>query len=325
LTIKLFNIVQEIMKSELHVIFGTGPLGKSVMRELLNRDVRIRMVNRSGQAVAPEQVEIVATDAYDSQNTRVVTQGAAVVYQCAQPAYTQWPTLFPKLQESIVQGVAANDAKLIVGDNLYMYGAVKGVLREDLPNAAKTRKGRTRAQMSEALINAHRQGIVRVAIARASDFYGPGVVDSVLGDRVFPAILAGKTASAVGNLDLPHTYTFIDDFGKALVMLGEQEKSLGQIWHVPNAETITTRELLTLAFTEAGHLPKMSGMGKFMMRIGGIFIAGARETVEMMYEFEQPFVVDHSKYVKLFGNHATPMHKGIQQTLEWYRHHVGYL
>jgi nucleoside-diphosphate-sugar epimerase len=309
------------MNLELHVIFGTGPLGQAVMRELLTRNVRIRMVNRSGKATVPESVEIIGADAYDSQNTCAVTQGATVVYQCAQPAYTQWQTLFPKLQSSIVQGVAASGAKLIVGDNLYMYGSVKGVLREDLPNAAKTQKGRTRAQMAEALIDAHQQGIVRVAIARGSDFYGPGVVDSVMGDRVFPAILAGKTAVAVGNLDLPHTYTFIEDFGKALVILGEQEEALGQIWHVPNAETITTREFLTLAFEEAGHLPKMSGMGKSMMRLGGIFIPGARETVEMMYEFEQPFVVDHSKYVQAFGNHATPIDMGIQRTLEWYRHH----
>jgi nucleoside-diphosphate-sugar epimerase len=309
------------MKSELHVIFGTGPLGQAVMRELLTRNVRIRMVNHSGKATVPESVEVIGTDAYDSQNTRAVTQGAEVVYQCAQPDYTQWPTLFPKLQSSIVQGVAASGAKLVVGDNLYMYGSFKGSLREDLPNTAKTRKGRTRAQMAEALIDANQQGIVRVAIARGSDFYGPGVLNSAMGDRVFPAILAGKSASAVGNLDLPHTYTFIEDFGKALVILGEREEALGQIWHIPNAETITTREFLTLAFKEAGHLPKMSGMGKFMMRLAGIFIPGARETVEMMYEFEQPFVVDHSKYVQAFGNHATPIDKAIRRTLEWYRHH----
>ncbi|MBW4469858.1 MAG: NAD-dependent epimerase/dehydratase family protein [Stenomitos rutilans HA7619-LM2] len=310
------------MKTELHVIFGTGPLGQAVMRELLTRPVRIRMVNRSGQATVPEEVEVIAADVYDLKNTRAVTQDAAVVYQCAQPPYTQWPTLFPKLQASIVQGAAVSGAKLVVADNLYMYGAVNGLLREDLPNAATTRKGRTRAQMSEALLTAHQQGLVRVAIARGSDFYGPGVLGSVMGDRVFPAILTGKTAAAVGDLDVPHTYTFIDDFGKALVALGEQEAALGQIWHVPNAETLTTRQFLTLAFKEAGHTPKMSGMGKFMTRIAGLFIPEAQETVEMMYEFEQPFVVNHNKYVQAFGNHATPLHTAIRATLDWYRRHL---
>ncbi|NJL41501.1 MAG: NAD(P)H-binding protein [Leptolyngbyaceae cyanobacterium SM1_4_3] len=304
---------------ELHVIFGTGALAQSVMRELLQHDVQIRMVNRSGSAAVPPQVEVIAADAYDPENTRAVTRGAAVVYQCAQPGYTQWQTLFPKLQASIVEGVAASGARLIVGDNLYMYGAVNVPMHEDLPNAATTHKGRTRAQMSEALLKAHQRGLVQVAIARGSDFYGSGVLGSVMGDRVFPAVLAGKMASAVGNLDVPHTYTFIDDFGRALVMLGEHPEALGQIWHVPNAETVTTRQFLTLAFQQAGHPPAMKGMGKFMMQLGGLFIPEARETVEMMYEFEQPFVVDHSKYAQAFGNHATPLEASIQLTLAWYR------
>ncbi|BAZ33988.1 NAD-dependent epimerase/dehydratase (plasmid) [Cylindrospermum sp. NIES-4074] len=307
---------------ELHVIFGTGPLGKAVMRELLARNKRVRMVNRRGKAEVPPNVDIIACDAYDPENTRVVTAEATVVYQCAQPAYTQWPKFFPSLQASIVEGVAANGAKLVVGDNLYMYGPVNGVLRENLPNAATTRKGRVRTQMAEALLNAHQRGIVRVAIGRASDFYGPEVLNSVMGDRVFPAVLTGKTASALGEIDLPHSYTFIDDFGKALVILGEQDDAFGQIWHIPNADTITTRQFITIAFEEAGKPPKISKMGKFMMRLGGIFIPKARETVEMMYEFDKPFVVNHDKYVQAFGNHATPLREAIRRTLVWYGEHL---
>lgn len=307
---------------EFHVIFGTGPLGKAIMRELLARNKQVRMVNRSGKAEVPPNVEVVATDAYNAENTRIVTVGATVVYQCAQPAYTQWPELFPSLQASILKGAAANGAKLVVGDNLYMYGAVDGSLREDLPNAATTRKGRVRAQMAETLLNAHRRGIVRVAIGRGSDFYGPEVLASVMGDRIFPAVLTGKPASGVGDIDLPHTYTFIDDFGKALVVLGERDEALGQIWHVPNADTITTRQFITMAFEEAGYPPKISKMGKFMMQLGGIFIPEARETVEMMYEFDEPFVVNHDKYVRAFGNHATPLREGIRRTLRWYSEHL---
>lgn len=59
-----------------------------------------------------------------------------------------------------------------------------------------------------------------------------------------------------------------------------------------------------------------------MMRLGGLFIPEARETVEMMYEFEQPSVVDHRKYAQAFGNHATPLEASIQLTLAWYREHL---
>ena len=51
-------------------------------------------------------------------------------------------------------------------------------------------------------------------IGRGSDFFGPGVLDSTLGERAIMPALQGKTAQLFGKLDIPHTYTFIEDFGK---------------------------------------------------------------------------------------------------------------
>lgn len=309
------------MKTPTHVIFGTGPLAQAVMKELLRQGIPVRMVNRSGKAPVPDAVEIVAGDAYDPQVTRQLCQGAAVVYQCAQPPYTQWPEKFPALQASILSGAAANGSVLVVAENLYMYGPVSGSLQENLPYAATTRKGRTRARMSEALLAAHRQGKVQVVMGRGSDFYGPGVLASALGERIFPRVLAGKPVTAIGSVDLPHTYTYIDDFGKALVLLGQQEFAYGRAWHVPNAPTRSTRAVIELAFKVAGihPIPPIQGMGSWMMRLGGLFIPEARETVEMMYEFTDPFVVDDSAFRQSFGMEATPLEEGIQRTLAWYQ------
>lgn len=60
-------------------------------------------------------------------------------------------------------------------------------------------------------------------------------------------------------------------------------------------------------------------MGRFMMCVGGIFIPGARETVEMMYEFEKPFVMDDSKFRRAFGDLSTPVDAALEQTLHWYQ------
>ena len=225
------------------------------------------------------------------------------------------------MMQSLIEGVIPSGAKLVFGDNVYMYGEVEGPISETLPYAAATRKGRVRATVAEMLLQAHREGKLRTTIGRAADFFGPQVLDSTLGDRVFYPALAGKTASAIGNIDLAHTYTFINDFGKALVILGAHSEALGQTWHVPNAPTISTRQFLNLVFEELNQAPKMSGMGRTMMRIGGLFVPGARETVEMMYEFEKPFVVDSAKFEQAFGLAATPHREAIRQTLEWYRAH----
>lgn len=311
--------------SDIYVIFGTGPLAQAVMRALLKRGQRVKMVNRSGKRSmdVPVEVEIVAGDAYSTDFTRSVSKNAAVVFQCAQPEYHKWVKEFPPLQAAILEGAAANGAKLIVGENLYMYGDINGqLIHEGLPYAAQTRKGKVRAAMSNALLDAHRAGKVRVAVARGSDFYGPGVLGSALGERTFIPLLQGKPAEVTGFLDLPHSYTYINDFGEALVILGERKEALGQVWHVPNPPTLTQRELLTLFFKEAGLEPKFTTMSKTKLMIGGLFVPAAKEMVEMAYEFEKPFLVDASKFVKTFGDISTPYDRTVPETLDWYRQYL---
>jgi nucleoside-diphosphate-sugar epimerase len=94
---------------------------------------------------------------------------------------------------------------------------------------------------------------------------------------------------------------------------------LGQAWHVPSAETLTTRQFVTLIYEELGQPPKMSGMGRLMMNIGGLFIPEAREAVEMMYGFEKPYVVDGSKFTQAFGLPGTPVREAIKTTVAWYK------
>lgn len=65
----------------------------------------------------------------------------------------------------------------------------------------------------------------------------------------------------------------------------------------------------------------LSTMGKTMMWIGGLFIPVAKESVEMMYEFDQPFIVDSGKFEKTFGMKATPMKEAIKETVAWYKNH----
>lgn len=306
-------------QNQIHVIFGTGPLGLAVMRALTAQQKPVRVVNRSGTAAVPTGVEVIAADAYNPADALRACQGAGVVYQCAQPAYHRWVDLFPPLQASILRAAAQVGAKLILAENLYMYGEVTGKIHEGLAYRAATRKGKVRAQMSQAAFAAHQAGEVRVSAARGSDFFGPFVLGSTLGERAFLPAVKGKTAQLVGALDLPHTYTYIDDFGKAMAMLGEREEALGQAWHVPNPETWTQRQIMKLVFEELGLPPRISTMGKMMMAIGGLFIPEARESVEMAYEFEKPFIVDSTRFEQTFQMHATPMVEAVRQTVAWYR------
>ena len=303
----------------LKVVFGTGPLGLAVMEQLVANGQSVKMVNRSGQGNFPEGVETAKGDASDPASARETCEGATVVYNCVNAPYDKWPTMFPSLQAGIIEGAASAGAKLVSAENTYMYGEVSVPETEDLPYAATTRKGKVRAQMAETLMDAHNSGKVRAAIGRASDFYGPHVRFSAVGERAFYPVLEGRKASVIGNLDVPHTYTYIKDFGRGLVELGERDEALGEIWHIPSAETLTTREFLTIAFEEAGHDPQIGTMPKSVIWLVGLFNSDVRELREMYYEFDKPFIVDHGKYERTFGNESTPAPEAIRETLYWFR------
>jgi nucleoside-diphosphate-sugar epimerase len=195
-------------------------------------------------------------------------------------------------------------------------------MTEDTPHNAHTRKGKTRSEMSQAAFAAHQQGKLRVTSGRGSDFFGPWGLPSTMGERAFYPLLNGKAAQLVGRLDIPHTHTYTRDFGKALVILGERPEADGQSWHVPNdSPRITQGEMVKLFAEFAGVEPKMSSMGKFMMWMGGLFIPEAKESLEMMYEFDQPFIVDSNKFEKTFGMKATPLKEAMQETVAWYKSH----
>lgn len=308
-----------------HVVLGTGAIGRAIANELVGRGESVRMVNRSGRmAEVPAGVEVVASDLYDQARVREVTRGARVVYQSAQPNYFEWPEKFPPLQKSIIDGLTGSAIKLVIVENLYMYGATNGTpMTENMPHNAHTRKGKTRSEISKAALAAHRDGKLRVTMGRGSDFFGPwGLPTAVMGERTFYPLLNGKPARLIGNIDLPHTHTYIPDFGKALVTLGERSESDGQAWHVPNdIPQVTQREMVMMIAEEAGVELKMNKMGRLMMAIGGLFIPEAKETLEMMYEFEKPFIVDSGKFEKTFGIKATPMREAIKETVKWFKSH----
>jgi nucleoside-diphosphate-sugar epimerase len=220
----------------------------------------------------------------------------------------------------VIEGAASAGAKLIAMENLYMYGPTDGrPLTEDLPYAPNTRKGSVRAMMSEELMEAHTSGRVRVAIGRASDYFGPRVLVSAAGEQVFGRAVEGKSAQLAGDPDQPHTYTYAPDVGRGLVILGEREEALGQAWHLPSPETVTTRRFVEMIFEEVGKPARVQAAPKILLRAIGLFNSGIRETIEMLYEFEEPFVVDYSKFEEAFGEQATPLRESIRGTVRWYR------
>jgi nucleoside-diphosphate-sugar epimerase len=176
--------------------------------------------------------------------------------------------------------------------------------------------------MSRELLTAHHAGRVQVAIGRASDYFGPrGGAQSNLGDRVFSAALAGKTATVLGDPDQPHTYTYIPDIGEGLAVLGEHPDAPGEVWHLPNDPgTRTTRQLVDIIYRHAGQpSTKLRAMPALLLRALGLTNPTLRELHEMQYQFAEPFIVDSAKIATKLDAHPTPIDQALAHTLRTYR------
>jgi nucleoside-diphosphate-sugar epimerase len=300
-------------------VLGTGPLGLAVARRLVDERHPVRALNRTGQAPLPPQVEVVATDASDATRLAAALAGADVVYHCASTPYASWPKTLPPIMAATIEAAAAAEAAIVYGDNLYAYGPVSGPMTESLPYRPQGRNPSTRAALATELVEAHESGAVRATIGRASDFFGPHVLLSQAGERVFGAALAGKAASVIGNPEMPHTYTFIDDFAAGLVTLGRNETAFGQVWHVPCAPTVATRRFVELVFSELASEPRLRVMPRALLTLLAVVNPTLRAVREVSYQLERPFVMDHSKFARAFGDNPTPHREAIREALAWYR------
>ncbi|WP_049574319.1 NAD-dependent epimerase/dehydratase family protein [Streptomyces sp. SBT349] len=305
--------------SDLHVVLGAGGArGGAVVRELTARGRRVRAVGRT--LAARPDVETLRADAATPAGAEEACAGAAVVYHCASPAYHRWAWKFPPLTATIADATAAQGAKLVFADNLYMYGPVDAPMTEDLPYAARDSQGVVRARMAEALLSRHHAGDLRVALGRASDYYGPGGVNTIVGDTVFGAAAAGKVARWVGRLDQPHTLSYLPDMARALVVLGEDARGDGRAWHLPAAEALTGARFLDLVFAQAGRPARTASVGRPMQRVLGLVNPTVRALGETWYQRDRPFVSDSGRFTETFGPFdPTPHPEAIAATLDWYR------
>ena len=304
----------------LHVIFGAGPVGCWIARTLRAWNIPVRAVNRSGQrpALMPEDVEMIAADLSDADQALKAAQGATALYQALNPPYHRWQEDFPTLQANALAAAQAANARYISIENLYMYDDTQPI-REDSPIRPRSKKGELRARMAEEVMDMHQRGDIQATALRSSDYYGPGVVQSAMGERVFGTLVAGKKAELMGRADQPHSWAYIEDVGQAAALLGTRDEALGRAWITPHAPPVTQGEMVAQAATILGVEPAMMTIPGWMMTLVGLFNPDARAAKEMLYQLKEPFVVDTDLFQQTFGLAPTPIQKGLEQTLAWYK------
>ena len=309
--------------TDLHVVLGsTGGAGNAIARALFDAGLRVRAVNRSGRADLPEGIELMAADITTSNGIARAVEGASVVYMAAQPPYHRWPEEFPPMLEGVIDATAATGAKLVMVDNLYGYGPGAGTITEQTPERAADSKGRIRRQMTDVLLEAHRSGTLRVAIGRASDYFGPRADNSSITALAIEPVADGKTIRWTGSLDAAHSVAYLPDIARAYVTLGTSDRADGEIWILPHPAPLTGRAFLDLVNGALPQPVKTGLLSKAMLRLAAPFHKISKEMLGILYQWTEPFVVDDSKFRTAFGSfEETPLEEAVGTTVDWYRSH----
>lgn len=306
-------------------ILGTGQLGLAILEALLqqNPNEAITLVNRKGELETPisfpSQVQVIAADVTSKTDMEKLATQSEVIFSCTDVPYQLWQNFYPATASALSYALSKTNARLVFADNLYSYGNVQGKeMHENMPHKATTKKGLIRAGVINTLLNSGQEFSKRVAIVKAADFIGPRIYKGFFGTDFLDKLYRGKSIILSGNPKLPHTFSYIHDFAKAIVSVGAAPDASGQIWHTPNAPAMNLYQWVELFEAETHKKAKVVVLPKFVVWIAGFFNPLIKEYYELAYQFEYPYLLNHNKFVKRFGNHATSAFEIVKKTVEWY-------
>jgi len=296
--------------SHIHTILGAGGvIGTNLFKVLLEAKETIRLVSRSGKNI--HGAESVKADARQKEDLKEALKGSAVIYLLIGIEYKTalWKRDWPIIMQNVIEVCGELRIPFIFLDNVYAYGRVSANMTEATPFNPCSEKGKLRAHIATLLLDAIRTGKVTAIIARSADFYGPHSAGASFFHRLITKnIVAGKSPQWLINAHLPHSLTYTSDIAKALYLLAKDATSFNQTWHLPTASPALTGQELALI---AGSTKPVSVLHKWMLKILGIFIPVLKENIEMVYQYEQPYHLDSSKFQRKFNFTPTSYRVGI--------------
>lgn len=103
-------------------------------------------------------------------------------------------------------------------------------------------------------------------------------------------------------LDVPHSWTSINDVARTLATVAADERGWGRAWLVPTNSPLTMRELAErLARVRGLPAPRLSSVPYAVLWTLGLFSPLMRELRTTYYQFARPLVIDSTLTERTFG------------------------
>ncbi|MEV0946950.1 NAD-dependent epimerase/dehydratase family protein [Rhodococcus sp. NPDC049939] len=308
--------------SNVEIVTGAGPVGWTVASQLAEQGRQVRVLTRSGNGPEHPLIERLKIDVNDAASLREAFDGAVAVYHCIHAAYNAaaWESELPAAEQTVLGAAGEVGAVVVFPESLYSYDASRQPMTEHTPRTADRGKRGVRTR----LLQAREASPTPTVSVVASDFFGPGVLNAHAGERMVPVVLAGKTMRVLGSADQPHSFTYVPDLAAAMITAAHDRTLWNSVLHAPTTPAVTQRQMVE-AFAEAGGVeaPKVSALPGWLIRGMGLIHPGTRELGELLYQFEDPFVMDSTESEARLDLHPTPLARAAEETVNWWRATVG--
>ena len=153
-------------------------------------------------------------------------------------------------------------------------------------------------------------------------FYGPGGTLSHVGDQFWKPVIAGGRGMVLVDPDAIHTYHYIPDVAQGIAALGTAPDDVfGKPWMLPCTPAESLRALVARFSRSFGSEIRMRVMPRWALKTLGLAMPMLREIDEMMYQWDEPFLIDDSRFRERFGAAPSDVDRAAQATVEWARQH----
>jgi nucleoside-diphosphate-sugar epimerase len=298
------------------ILGANGTIGQVLAAELIRYTSRIRLVSRTPKKVNATD-ELFPADLSIPGMVDKAIAGSDVAYLLVGLDYNTrvWQKKWPPLMRETLDACIRHRCKLVFFDNVYLYDQrALPHMTEDSPVNPPSKKGKVRKEIADMLMSEVRAGKLTALIARAADFYGPQNEKSFLIEMVYKNIHKGKRPMWFVDADKKHSFTYTPDAARAVAILGNNEDTWNQVWHVPtDRHALTGRQMAGLFMKEMHAQSQVSTLPRWMVKALGLFVPVMREMPEMLYQFDRDYVFDSTKFEKRFGIQPTAYEEGVRK------------
>ncbi|MFA5122379.1 NAD(P)H-binding protein [Zavarzinia sp.] len=299
------------------ILGASGGIGGETARALAARGWRIRALHRDPARVAADsRFDWRRGDAMSAADVIAAAAGVqAIVHAVNPPGYRNWQALVLPMMANTIAAARASGARILLPGTVYNFGAVSGLIAEDAPQAAETRKGRIRIALERAL----EESGLPVLILRAGDFFGPASRNSWFGQGI---VMPGRPLARVtypGAPDVGHAWAYLPDVAETFARLLDREAELPRFARFHFGGHWFERGIdIAHVVREAAGRPELP-IRTFPWAVVGLarpFVPLFRELWEMRYLWQIPLRLDNRRLRDFLGTEPhTPAFEAARASL----------